>query len=55
MGLWANLTAKKTITAQNAPMVVPDTQGLLTLTSQIAISRNEAMSVPAVARCTSYL
>lgn len=55
MGLWANLTAKKTITAQNAPMVVPDTQGLLTLTSQVAISRNEAMSVPAVARCRNLI
>ena len=55
MGLWANLTANKKITAQNAPMVVPDTQGLLTLTSQVAISRNEAMSVPAVARCRNLI
>jgi hypothetical protein len=55
MGLWANLTAKNKIEAQYAPMVVPDTQGLLTLTSQVAISRNEAMSVPAVARCRNLL
>jgi HK97 family phage portal protein len=55
MGLWANLTANRKITAQNAPMVVPDTQGLLTLTSQVAISRNEAMSVPAVARCRNLI
>jgi hypothetical protein len=55
MGLWANLTAKNKIEAQYAPMVVPDTQGLLTLTSQVAISRNEAMSVPAVARCRNLI
>jgi phage portal protein BeeE len=55
MGLWANLTAKNKIEAQYEPMVVPDTQGLLTLTSQVAISRNEAMSVPAVARCRNLI
>ena len=55
MGLWANLTAKNKINAQYAPSIVPDTQGLLTLTSQVAISRNEAMSVPAVARCRNLI
>lgn len=55
MGLWANLTAKNKIEAQYAPSIVPDTQGLLTLTSQVAISRNEAMSVPAVARCRNLI
>lgn len=58
MGFWSNLVApitKPSITAQNAPMVVPDTQGLLTLTSGIGISRNEAMSVPAVARCRNLI
>ena len=49
MGLWAHLVPpKEGIKAQYAPSIVPDTQGLLTLTSQVAISRNEAMSVPAV-------
>lgn len=58
MGFWSNLVApltKPSITAQNAPMVVPDTQGLLTLTSGVAITRNEAMSVPAVARCRNLI
>ena len=58
MGFWSNLVApssKPSITAQNAPMVVPDTQGLLTLTSGIGITRNEAMSVPAVARCRNLI
>ena len=58
MGFWSNLVApitKPSITAQNAPMVVPGTQGLLTLTSGIGISRNEAMSVPAVARCRNLI
>jgi hypothetical protein len=55
MGLWANLTAKNKMEAQYAPSIVPDTQGLLTLTSQVAISRNEAMSVPAVARCRNLI
>ena len=58
MGFWSNLVApssKPSITAQYAPMVVPDTQGLLTLTSGIGITRNEAMSVPAVARCRNLI
>lgn len=58
MGFWSNLIApnsKPSITAQNNPMVVPDTQGLLTLTSGIGITRNEAMSVPAVARCRNLI
>jgi phage portal protein BeeE len=58
MGFWSNLIApssKPSITAQYNPMVVPDTQGLLTLTSGLGITRNEAMSVPAVARCRNLI
>ena len=55
MGFFDNLVPGKKIEAQYAPMVVPDTQGILTLASNVAISRNEAMSVPAVARCRNLI
>lgn len=58
MGFWRDLVApitRPSITAQYNPMVVPDSQGILTLTTQSSITRNEAMSVPSVARCRNLI
>jgi HK97 family phage portal protein len=48
MGLWANLTAKKTITAQEAPAVLSDPFSYYTPFSAYVVDRAEAITVPSV-------